>query len=240
MQILMMVIGFNSVMQVSIPYFGVILIAKAEPNERDAEIKVWNSITGAEVAVTGDFSYLEKNDLFTPSPARQFTKEAYKTTSINQVVVVVNRYCKVLASTTDTTGTVKGKKSDYSKLPTEGLTDGDIYHVLNTDTTLDDYYVKWDGEAWSETVKPGISEGLQDSTMPHALVKTADGFAFTAVSHEERVVGNEDTNQHPSFVNNYIENVFFYLNRVGLLSANNVIMSQPLVPESEPDQLQST
>ena len=52
--------------------------------------------------------------------------------------------------------------------------------------------------------------------------------------------GNAKTNQQPSFVNAFIENVFFYLNRVGLLFQNNVIMSQPLVPEADPTQLQST
>ena len=224
----------------NIPYFGVILTPLPAPNARSASIKVWNSINGVEQTVTGDFSYLEKNDLFVPNQFRQVTKEAFKTTSINQVVVILNRYCKVLKSTTDTPGTIKKKVSDYAKLPTENLLDGDIYHVLNTDTQLDDYYVIWDGEAWEETVKPGISEGIQDNTMPHALVKTPSGFTFTAVTHEKRVVGNAKTNQHPSFVGSYIENVFFYLNRIGLLSQNNVVLSQPLVPDAASDELQST
>ena len=42
---------------------------------------------------------------------------------------------------------------------------------------------------------------------------------------EERQVGDDTTNQQPSFVGSFVENVFFYMNRVGFLSEDNVILS---------------
>ena len=226
-----------------IPYAGCIVPARSAPTARSASVRVWSSTTGEEKPVTGDFSYLEKQDKF---PGAMPDKRAYKTTSINQVTVVLNRFCKVLEDTSTTDGSLTGTVTTVADLSDITPSNGDIYFITNGTSDLDDYYVKWekptddDIGAWVETVKPGISRGIVDSTMPHALVQTASGFAFTTVSHVDREVGNEKTNQQPSFVNSYIENVFFYLNRVGLLSQNNVIMSQPLVPEAEPDELQST
>ena len=148
---------------------------------RSASIRVWSSVTGVEQTVSGDFSYLEKQD--TNAPITYPTKEAYKTVAINQVIVILNRLSKVLPDTTATTGTLKGTVTTAADLPQDPATD-DIYFITNGTTDLDDYYVKWDGTAWVETVKPGIDSGIKDDTMPHALVQTSTGFAFVEVTHE--------------------------------------------------------
>ena len=208
------------------PYFGVVL--PSVPT-----IRVWNSATGVEQTVTGDFSYIAVND----RDPFAVTKDDIKVTTINQANVITNRKCEVDADTTQTPGTLTDTVTTVAELPTTATT-GDIVYITNGTSPLDDYYVSWDGTAWVETVEPGIDVGIDNSTMPHALVQTDTGFAFVEVNYTDRQVGNEDTNPHPSFVGSYIENAFFYLNRVGFLSQNNVILSQPLKPNND-DGLQS-
>ena len=80
--------------------------------------------------------------------------------------------------------------------------------------------------------------GLDATTMPYALINTApDTFVFTEegklenTGYEPRLVGNSDTNSAPSFVSSdtnpgYLNEGFVYANRFGLLSGENVILSQ--------------
>ena len=42
-------------------------------------------------------------------------------------------------------------------------------------TEYDNYYAKWDGTAWVETVKDALDNNFDASTMPHVLIRTADG-----------------------------------------------------------------
>ena len=210
------------------PYFGAII---PKDGSRAAAVRVWKSSNGTEVTVTGDFSYLELNDIGTT-----VTKESFKTTSINQLVSIVNRNATVVEDPSISGGTIKGVVTSVAELP-ESAGSGDVYYVTNGTTDLDDYYVEWetgpgDTGAWIETIKPGISRGFDVNTMPHVLTQIdEETFSFSEVPYAKRKVGNEVTNEQPTFVGAQIENVFFYLNRVGFLSQNNVILSQPLLPD---------
>jgi hypothetical protein len=97
---------------------------------------------------------------------------------------------------------------------------------------------------WEEVVAPGIQYKFDTTTMPHALVKIASGkFLFTPLNGDNaqsyggtaytdskswanREAGDEDTNPFPSFINKTITNLFFYKNRLGLLSGENVVLSE--------------
>ncbi len=95
--------------------------------------------------------------------------------------------------------------------------------------TGDNYWVRYDasGHVWKETVKPGIIEGVNNATMPHALVRAADGhFDFMPLDWGKRTSGDDDTNPFPSFVDYPINDVFFFRNRLGFLSGENVVMSR--------------
>ena len=62
--------------------------------------------------------------------------------------------------------------------------------------------------------------------MPHALIRQSDGtFVFKALDWEPRKTGDEDSNEVPSFINNTINDLFFYRNRLGFLSGENIILS---------------
>lgn len=98
-----------------------------------------------------------------------------------------------------------------------------------TNSTADEYYVRYDSntKTWKETVAPGVTVGFDESTMPHALVRQADGsFVFKELDWSGRGAGNDETNPMPSFVGAKINDVFFYRNRLGFLSGENVIMSR--------------
>lgn len=91
------------------------------------------------------------------------------------------------------------------------------------------YYVEYNEEdqVWEECCRPGIETQLDPATMPHILVREADGtFTFQSVEWGERAVGDDDSNPLPSFVGETLNDIFFYRNRLGLLAGENVILSE--------------
>ncbi|AFK66485.1 tail tubular protein B [Synechococcus phage S-CBP3] len=122
---------------------------------------------------------------------------------------------------------------NFSNLPAESL-QGRIVKINNTVAKEDSYYAVFNAENgtsgkgnWQETVAPNVSKGLTASTMPHELVNTAlNTFELRPITWEERLVGDDETNEHPSFVGKTIQQVFFHNNRLGFLTGDNVSMSQ--------------
>jgi len=96
-------------------------------------------------------------------------------------------------------------------------------------SSQDDFYVRYDAstKVWKETMCPAIKEGLNSATMPWALVRNADGsFTLQKLTWATRTCGDDDSNPMPSFVDSKISDVFFFRNRLGLLSGENVILSR--------------
>lgn len=122
---------------------------------------------------------------------------------------------------------------NLSRLPSKSKHNR-IVQIANSTLNQDDYYLKFianngtSGEGyWEETIKPDVSPGLTLSTMPHQLTRNVDGtFTFSQVNWEPRLVGDDISNEHPSFVGNTIQQLFFYNNRLGALTEENVSMSQ--------------
>ena len=137
---------------------------------------------------------------------------------------------------------VKDKTNSFSDLPYKGHTGFVVEIVGDGGTEFDNYFVKWDGNAWVETVKDGLDNSFDMSTMPHLLIRTADGnFRFckadgstytvsgtqyTEPEFASRTVGDETTSPVPTFVGRKINDIFFYRNRLGFLSDENVIFSK--------------
>ena len=151
-----------------------------------------------------------------------------------------------LTSTSDLTVTtdagIDGKQlSSYgdqvntvADLPTEAK-HGRTVKIINTSSNADDYYAKFVADAgsgtgegyWEETLGHGMSPGLTAATMPHELVNTGtNAFTFRPITWTARLVGDDTTNAHPSFNGEKIQQSFFYNNRLGFLSEDNVSMSQ--------------
>ena len=122
--------------------------------------------------------------------------------------------------------------TDVSKLPLESF-GGHIVRVLNSATAADDYYVKFIAHDttlnrgrgyWQETTARDVSTSLTASTMPHALINTGDTtFTFGPLTWTDRLTGDNITNPQPSFIGKKINASFFYNNRLGFLSEDNII-----------------
>ena len=96
-------------------------------------------------------------------------------------------------------------------------------------STDDDYYVKWDAtrSIWSECPAPEITYKINADTMPYGLVREADGtFSFKQLTWDDRGAGDDDSNPAPSFIDHTINDVFFFRNRLGFISGENIILSE--------------
>jgi hypothetical protein len=132
-----------------------------------------------------------------------------------------------------TVGTVQRFDDLPDKAP-----DGYIAHVQGDQTNnFDDYYVKFVSDngtqtklgegTWIEYTKPNITYELDASTMPHLLIRQSDGsFTFEQAEWGDRAVGDEVSIPTPSFVGETITDVFFFQNRLGFLSGENVNLSR--------------
>jgi len=137
---------------------------------------------------------------------------------------------------------IKDKINAFSDLPYKGYTNFEVEITGDGGTEYDNYYVKWDGEAWVESVKSGLKNSLDKTTMPHVLIRTADGnfryspadgssYTINSTTYyvpdwEGRVVGDDVTAPDPTFVGTTIQDAFFYRNRLGFLADENVIFSK--------------
>jgi len=139
-----------------------------------------------------------------------------------------------------------------SQLPKLSGYDGYILNVTGVDeqNTLANYYVSWNAtkQIWEETVEPGIEYKINETTMPHFLIKTgkttnSDGdaigqFQFVAAgdtglanqrsakSYSNRLVGDADSNPLPSFINKRLVDITFFRNRLVYLGEDSLVMSR--------------
>jgi len=122
---------------------------------------------------------------------------------------------------------------NVSQLPVQSF-DGRVVKIINTASDNDTYFAKFvadDGISgtgyWAETLDPSKSTGLNQDTMPHELINNSTNtFTFQKITWIARLVGDDNTNSHPSFVGEKIQQTFFHNNRLGFLSKDNVSMSQ--------------
>jgi len=145
---------------------------------------------------------------------------------------------------------VKDSVQRFTDLPTVSP-NGYVVEIKGDEATnFDNYFVKFvtnnggtfeEGQ-WEETVMPGINFKFNYDTMPHVLIRQADGnFRFARVDGDsytlsgvtytlpkwgERTVGDLDSAPNPSFVGNKINNVFFFRNRLGFLTDDNVVLTR--------------
>lgn len=129
---------------------------------------------------------------------------------------------------------VKNVVQKFSDLPLFAP-DGYVVEVAgDVATGADNYWVEFQKDAdintmgvWRECVAPDTVLGLDKSTMPHVLVRNANGtFTFKAVDWDIRKCGDEEGNPDPSFVGQAIDAVLFHKNRLGFLTEENLVLSE--------------
>ena len=156
---------------------------------------------------------------------------------------------------TDTQGNtqltlVKNSIQRFTDLPTVAPNNFVVEVKGDNATNFDNYYVKFktnnggtfeEGQ-WEECLAPGIPFKFDDTTMPHVLIRKADGnfifaradggtYAVSGTTYTlpvwgERTVGDLTSAPNPSFVGAKINNVFFFRNRLGFLADDDVILSR--------------
>lgn len=123
---------------------------------------------------------------------------------------------------------IKNYVTSATKLPPDAP-DGYKVHVKsNSSNSDDDFWLAWSStkKSWVESRQNGIKYRIDKNTMPHALIRQADGsFMLKAVDWADRVIGDEDSNPEPSFVGKKINDIFFFRNRLGLIAEENIILS---------------
>lgn len=124
---------------------------------------------------------------------------------------------------------------DISDLPVNAPNNFLVSVRGSLDSKEDDYYVKFktndEGSfgigGWVESVGYGITYKLNATTMPYKLVNDAlNSFVLSEVTWADRIVGDDDSNPLPSFIGKPINNLFFFKNRIGLLTDDTVIFSE--------------
>lgn len=184
---------------------------------KSQQIKLWNiDGTAATMSSSTGQAYLNgsHNDFHVVSRQDQ--------------IIIINKTITPAMSSTNVSGSVASTVASIADLPAASSHNGSVYKVSNTSAAEDDFYVLSDGTTWNETVKPGVSQGLDNTTMPHKLVRTsANNFTFSAITYNNRTVGDDTTNPSPGFIGNKINYGFFANNRLGFLAGDNVILSQP-------------
>ena len=185
-----------------------------------------SGLTGFTIARNGPVIHIKKND------GSNFSIDGNDTQGNTQLTIV------------------KDSVQRFTDLPTVSP-NGYVVEVKGDESTnFDNYYVKFvtnNGGAfeegqWEESVEAGIEFKFNYATMPHVLIRQADGnFRFARVDGDtytlsgvtytlpkwgERTVGDTDSAPNPSFIGNKINNVFFFRNRLGFLSDDNVVLSR--------------
>ena len=184
-----------------------------------------SALTGFTIAQNGPVLHIKKND------GSDFSIDGSDTKGDTKMTIV------------------KDSVQRFTDLPTVSP-DGYVVEIKgDEDTNFDNYYVKFvtnnggafEAGQWEETIEAGITFKFNYDTMPHVLIRQADGnFRFARVDGDsytaggqtfflpkwgERVVGDLDSAPNPSFIGQKINNVFFFRNRLGFLAGDNVVLS---------------
>jgi hypothetical protein len=136
-------------------------------------------------------------------------------------------------------GSILDSYNRFSKLPDGKATSdggtgafppvGSILQVNGDDgNKFKRYYVKYTGShAYEECAKPKQKYKLDADTMPHIMVRNADGtFTVKPAEWGERKVGDNVTATEPSFVGYKVRHVTFFKNRLCFFTDQNVVFSR--------------
>ena len=170
----------------------------------------------------------------------------YIATKISKSVLLIQRVDLALpkVEATDTYGDTTMEVSnstgtEFESLPPKAL-DNAVMRIESSSATEVVHYLKFDegSSSWFETTGAGESFELDADTMPKTVVRRVDDGVGTATGTPNQVYfsvenivwapkvsGDAEEAPNPSFTGGYISDVFFYKNRLGFLSGENVILS---------------
>ena len=128
-------------------------------------------------------------------------------------------------------GTDMGKVQTMSDLPTADdpapPSNADFYEITGDDGTgFSSFFVIYQSGVWIETHEQGTSTRPDEASMPHALVREADGdFHVREFGWVPRFFGNFQSNPNPTFIGKTINDVAYHKNRLAFAAGENIIFS---------------
>jgi len=138
-------------------------------------------------------------------------------------------------------GVVYKEVSSITDLPAKAFNGFRVKVKGDTELVQDDYYVKFEtkedkevlwhyGEGtWIEDVGYGVKVSINATTMPLQLKPddaTFENWTLDTTTWSNRTAGDDDTNPAPTFVGSKINDIFFFKNRLGLLTDNSIVFSE--------------
>ena len=216
--------------------------------EGSADGSVWNDIatgktgssgsfsTTVDAVATGDHNYIRVNittaagaDTDTITLKATFNDLTYllgadpedlRFATVADTTLVINRNVTSRLAEASS-GTVTSTVQEFSDLPTPAG-DSSIHKVTGKDTDgFGTYFVIDDASSstYIETVDPNAHNEIDASSMPHVLTRNADGtFTFAAGTWTNRLVGDEEITEAPSFIDKKLQDSTFYRNRLVLVA----------------------
>lgn len=121
--------------------------------------------------------------------------------------------------------TITNPGSGYTSSPTVTISGGG-----GADATAVAILQPYSDGIWIETIAPDTPTALDATELPYIIRPQSDpnqaNYCIITNTWGTREVGDTTTNPDPSFVGNTIENIFFWKNRLGLLSGQNILFSE--------------
>lgn len=145
----------------------------------------------------------------------------------------------------------KGRAQAFNALPPKAPEGFVLQIVGKTDSDEGTYWVRYEKSylkegkkiastgVWKEYREPNGYHKFDNSTMPLQLIRKQDiaryrsdnnplglYFALEYCLWSDRAVGDENSNPNPSFVDNTINDIFLFSNRLGILSGQSVSLTK--------------
>jgi hypothetical protein len=94
------------------------------------------------------------------------------------------------------------------------------------------YWIGYTDGRWVETIKPYIKTKINPRLMPHTIKREFNElnnrfeFNVEQFSWDDRLVGDDDSNPFPTFIDDNIRDLLFFKNRLALVTESNIILSE--------------
>lgn len=245
-QLTTQVFGGTSITQVGSTYQGFVVIENGLPElQYNVYLREGNNVyqynyTSTTVGSTYNTNVIA-NDLETQINAATGTTGFVATRLGSSLKIKRNDELDFEVGSTDGKGdtyikTFKDRVNSFQDLPPR------FFDYVNLKVQGEDseigYYVIYRNGVWDEYKKLGIKDDIDSSTSPRKIEvlynediiseTNREGIYFkvSKIDFVERLVGDEKSAPTPSFVDDYINKVFVYQNRLGILSGKNVVFSR--------------
>lgn len=163
--------------------------------------------------------------------------EDYALTTVADFTFIANRNHITRLAEADSGTVTDVARSTAAGTPPAGLPapsgTGNIYKIIDDDNEFASYYVIDDTTegVYVEYVDPNAHNAFDASSLPHQLVRNADGtFTFSAATWNARAAGDELLTPAPKFIGSKVNDIVFFRERLGFLAGESVYLSRTGFP----------